>query len=275
MLGSMLVRHLSQYTPVQAVSRKDYNAIMEPDSKLEAIIQGSDYVINAIGAIPQRCENTGLLYSVNAIFPSRLAVVAERCGVKVINISTDCVYSGLRGGYLETDTPDAADDYGKSKALGEISNPYVLNLRCSIVGVEPKGGYSLFGWFLSRPKKYTAQGYVNHFWNGITTLHFSKICHGIIEGRAKMVEATNCTPHIIPSGWVTKYQLLKLCGEYFNRSDITIKPTVSVSHGENNTWVDRRLATVNQFMNSDLWAGAGYNTPPTIEQMVKELAEYG
>lgn len=280
MLGSMLVKYLSKYFKVVATARnKGYeppngveyrylDAVKCEIYEIENAIRGCNWVINAIGAIPQRVNNDCEMMLVNGLFPENLEVARESqddiLPCRVIHITTDCVYSGKKGHHCECDEIDYVDDiYGDSKFQGEQDGLDII--RCSIVGIESKGAYSLLGKFLSLPQNATFNGYTNHFWNGVTTLHFAKICRGMIE---RPIELHTLGQHLIPADSVSKYELLKLFAHYFNRKDITIIPV------EAPISIDRTLATEEGKINKTLWKNAGYSKPPTIEQMVKELAEY-
>lgn len=209
----------------------------------------ADWVINCIGKIKPHCDNVPSAIRVNALFPHKLPP-------NTIQIATDCVYSGRKGSYVETDEHDATDVYGKTKSLGEA--PHIKNLRCSIIGPEVKNHISLLDWFLKQDK---ANGFTNHLWNGITTYHFSKICQGIIDNK---IELPNLQ-HIVPADVVTKAELLRIMANAYERD-------IPVTDVEADVAVDRTLSTNNPELNARIWKAAGYDTPPTIKQMVQELA---
>lgn len=236
---------------------------------LVSLCKGYDLVINAIGRIKQRIRDQSLedraaTLRANALFAITLAQAAELIGCKVIQIATDCAFSGMRGKYAETDRHDADDLYGLSKSLGEVRSDNVFNLRCSIVGLELSSAYSLLNWFLSQPKGARICGYTNHVWNGIAALHFAKVCHGLLE----VTSPSTFDTHLIPSDSVTKYELLMIFAEAFNRNDLEIIPTEAPQK------IDRTLTTNNPTLNSELWKNAGYPCPPTIRAMVMEMASY-
>lgn len=236
---------------------------------LASLCKDYDLVINAIGRIKQRIRDQSLVdraatLRANALFAVTLAQAAELVGTKVIQIATDCAFSGMRGKYAETDRHDADDLYGLSKSLGEIRSDNVFNLRCSIVGLELASSYSLLNWFLSQPEGARIYGYTNHVWNGVAALHFAKVCHGLLEIKRPGTFDT----HLIPSDSVTKYELLMLFAEAFNRDDLEIIPTEAPQK------IDRTLTTINPELNSELWKNAGYSCPPTIQAMVMEMASY-
>jgi len=269
MLGSMLVDYLLLFYPVVATVRMpsqhrdmpnvEWRLLRAEDEGLP--IADCQWAINAIGIIPQRLPQSGYV-QVNSAFPRRLAAYAHRNGIRLIHASTDCVFSGRQGWYAEDCRPDATDAYGQAKILGEVDG--VCNLRCSLVGHGPNDSHSLLGWFLNQEHGATVPGYSNHLWNGLTTLHFAKICRAIIE--------TNITPaaraqHIVPTGYVSKYRLLRLFREYF-RPDITVEPVKTPDA------VNRTLATIYPEVNQALWEAAGYLEPPTIDMMVGDLSEW-
>jgi dTDP-4-dehydrorhamnose reductase len=256
MLGSMLVDYLSQYHEVVGTTRKQFDAL-KPDF---SVVQDCDWIINAIGEIPQRHRHSTTMYEVNGIFPWKLL---EEMRKPIIHITTDCVYSGQKGNYVETDVCDCVEEYGQSKWTGEFTKPYFNTLRCSIIGLEPDGNYSLLKWFLSQSHGAKVNGYLNYHWNGVTTLAFAKVCKGIIEnGYCPEFQ------HLVPADSMSKYFLLRLFAAYFEREDISISP---VNIGMK---IDRRLSTLFLEVNLRLWQMAGYSEPPSIERMIKELAEY-
>lgn len=267
MLGSMLVEYLSQFYQVVAMARTlppSNNGWRYFDTDSPMDFADCDYIINAIGAIPQKKPSIYTYSVVNVLFPLRLSQYAKQHGIKVIQIATDCVYSGETGNYTEDMPHDDTTQYGLSKSLGEASN--FINLRCSIIGHGPHDDYSLLGWFLNQPKGAEVSGYTNHQWNGLTTLHFAKICQAVIESR-KTWEWLHPVQHIVPKGSASKYELLCYFRECF-RPDITVMP-VSPDKA-----VDRTLATIYPEVNRQLWQAAGYLNPPSIVCMEKEYAEW-
>lgn len=273
MLGSMLVDYLSEFynivatsrnntlipSPINNVEDRQFDAIKSEDKELKRIVKDCDWIINAIGSIPQRndIKNEQVFIQTNQFFPTRLATL----NIPVIQIATDCVYSGVVGNYDEDYIPDPIGIYGRTKYAGEVSG--INHIRCSIIGPESHGK-SLLGKFLNLPEKAFQNGWRNVIWNGITTLHFAKLCRGIIENDIKLGQKI----HLIPTDIVTKYELLVDFAKEFNRGDITIVPV------DAETSINRSLATNNPSINKYLWECAGYKEPPTIRQMIKELAEY-
>jgi len=287
MLGSIVLDYFSgdDNFDVSAVLRKSDRRIelekLYPGVKFEIldaeegvaaikdVIKDSDWVINAIGIIkpyihddiPNEVERA---IRVNSLFPELLSQAANESNIRIIQIATDCVYSGEKGRYVEADIHDALDVYGKTKSLGETYQNNVQHLRCSIIGPEVEGHVSLLDWFLGQSREQEVNGFTNHQWNGVTTLHFAKLCKGIIaEGIS-----TGHLQHVVPGNIITKANLLKAFGKEFSRSDIKVNDT------EAPKVIDRTLDTSDEEMNKKLWKAAGYDSPPTVEDMVKELSEY-
>jgi len=143
--------------------------------------QHFDYCINCIGAIKQLHDmSSSEMYYLNASFPAVLANICTLYGTRLIHISTDCVFVGDRGHYLETDLPDARDAYGHSKFLGEQVSTSALVLRTSIVGPELKGSrHGLMAWFTN--EKGPVSGYTNAFFSGVTTLRLSRYIADLVR----------------------------------------------------------------------------------------------
>lgn len=237
--------------------------------EIRNVLNGAPWAVNAIGVIKPYIHDDNAAEveratRVNALFPHLLANAAEKCHCHILQIATDCVYSGRKGNYLENDDHDALDVYGKTKSLGEVFSPNVFHLRCSIIGPEPEAHVSLLDWLLWQKNGAVVRGFTNHLWNGITTLHFAKLCHGIISNNLSLRHIQ----HIIPAGKTTKFDLLKSLAESFRRTDLKIEPAKAA------TAIDRTLGTSNEILNRDLWAVCGFAHPPSIPEMVSELAAY-
>jgi len=188
-----------------------------------------DYVINAIGVtIPFSLKDPALTFFINSAFPHILSGIFKN---RLIHITTDCVYNGKESyPYDENSLKTPVDIYGISKSLGEPTN--CLTLRTSIIGRELQGFTSLLEWFLEQEGK-TIKGFTQHFWNGITTKEFGKICDKIIENRKQYPESGIF--HIF-SDTVSKYEMLLKFKEKFS-IDCKIIP-------DDSTGINRTLTTV-------------------------------
>lgn len=187
-----------------------------------------DYVINCIGVINKHCRDNDPVgiknaIRINALFPYELSdyYKIKFPDAKIIQIATDCVFSGQSGNYSERSVHDALDVYGKTQSLGEVIAPNFLNIRTSLIGPEEKNKISLLEWFLSHPNHSIIKGYSHHIWNGVTTLQYAQYCKEIINGRMfnKLLEKNN-TIHYCPNSTVTKYQLLNIFQDVFHTNFI-------------------------------------------------------
>ena len=225
-----------------------------------------DYVINCVGLTKSRIDESSpasraSAHRLNVEFPAELARVASLRGVKVIQVATDCVYSGLDGGYGESAPHDAMDVYGKTKSLGEIDSSSVMHLRCSLIGPELGRNSLFFEWVRQQPQGASISGYTDHHWNGLSSMAFGRVIRGILtQGLFKAG-----VQHLVPADQVTKDELVRMELESLGRHDVNVTSTTSQKS------VDRTLSTENPDFNKTLFAAAGYSALPTISQMVDEI----
>lgn len=272
MLGSMVSRVLIEsghdvITTDRDGSEDNLRFRVGSDSVSDLLrgVPGLAYVINAIGIIKPRINESSAAsrqtaIEVNGLFPYELAGTAEGLGVQVIQIATDCVYSGDTGMYTESDLHDPTDVYGKSKSLGEVPSPSVLHLRASIIGPEVGRQTSLWEWVRGQPANARINGFTNHRWNGVTTYHFGRVCAGLIGASSK----ESGVRHLVPGDIVTKASLVRDIAAASHRTDI------SVNDVEAQDEIDRTLSSDDINFSSGLWELAGYSVPPTVSEMVHE-----
>lgn len=171
-----------------------------------------DFVVNCIGILNQVAEeNPDIAIYVNGYFPHYLDRLSKEYNYKLIHITTDCVFSGKKGNYVESDFRDADSYYGRSKAIGEVNNNRTLTFRTSIIGPdENENGIGLFKWFTKQEGK--IKGYSNVFWSGVTTLELAKAIETSFE--------TNLTGlyHLVNNEKISKYELLKLFAKYTGKN---------------------------------------------------------
>jgi dTDP-4-dehydrorhamnose reductase len=249
---------------VSGITRDDFDCECADLSQIKNVLRGYDYVINCICFIKQHINETKSsdierAVKLNALFPHLLVRATD---AKIIQIATDCVFDGAKGGYVETDKHNALDVYGKTKSLGEVDADNFINIRCSIVGPEIKNKLSMLEWFLGQEKNARVSGYKNHLWNGVTTKTFAKICAGIIKNDYKFNKPLQ---HLIPADIVSKNDMLKIFAKHFCREDIVITALDAEQA------VNRTLNTINAAQNTLLWEMAGYDKIPEIEKLIKEM----
>lgn len=181
-----------------------------------------DVVVNCIGLIKQVAEANDVVpaLQINAVLPHRLSRLCDLTGSRFVHISTDCVFSGSSGGYTEEDESDAKDVYGKTKFLGEVHDPHCLTLRTSIIGHELQSNHGLIDWFLSQ--QHQCKGYTKAIFSGLPTVALARLVSDIIIERPNLSGLYH-----VSSEPITKYDLLKLVAEKYNKS-INILPDESV-----------------------------------------------
>ncbi|WOF15392.1 SDR family oxidoreductase [Methanoplanus sp. FWC-SCC4] len=217
----------SEYTIKHVFSNLNplYDVDADNISDIESAIKSSnpDVVVNCIGIVKQLPEAKDSIQSIkiNALFPHQVAKICREKGIRFIHISTDCVFSGKNGNYLESDFADADDLYGRTKYLGEVTGPGCLTLRTSIVGRELKGSNGLFEWFFSQNGK-QVDGYKKAVFSGLTTNALSEIICEITLNHPKLEGLYH-----VSSEPVDKYSLLSLVKEKYGLN-IQIVPDESV-----------------------------------------------
>jgi dTDP-4-dehydrorhamnose reductase len=197
------------FTSSQIVPHVD---ALKIDQLEQAIIKTKpDVVVNCIGVIKPLVEKVDIPATtyLNAKLPHELYKICQKKGIRLIHISTDCVFSGKKGNYLEDDPSDAEDVYGKTKYLGEVKGKGAFTIRTSIIGRELAGANGLLEWFLSN-KGGKVQGYTNAIFSGFPTLHLSRIFADIITKHQNL----NGIYHIA-SEPISKFNLLTLINNAF------------------------------------------------------------
>jgi dTDP-4-dehydrorhamnose reductase len=194
-----------------------FNLDVSNMEELKKIVDlGFDVVVNCIGILNKDAEdNPHKAIWFNSYFPHLLESLIKNTKTKLISISTDCVFSGKKGNYTESDSIDGQGFYAMSKAMGEILNEKDLTIRTSIIGPElNKEGIGLFHWFMTQ--KDGMSGYSQAFWSGITTIELAEVIHQTILQDIKGLLIVAGNPKI------DKYSLLKLFNNIFRNDVLTI-----------------------------------------------------
>lgn len=213
-----------------------------------------DAVVNAVGIVKQRDEAKQAITSIqiNALFPHQLADLCIPRGIRVIQISTDCVFSGLRGNYTEIDVPDPVDLYGRTKLLGELNRPGCLTLRTSIIGWQLNTFSSLLSWFALQRNKHI-KGYHKAIYSGFSTNVMAQLIGDILQTRPDLSGL-----YQVASEPISKYDLLVRLREFLGWDDIVID-------SDDQFFCDRSLSGLH-FSTATGWR------PPTWEAMLQGLA---
>lgn len=181
-----------------------------------------DSVINCIGILNQFADqNKELAIFLNSYFPHLLAEITKTMNTQIIHMSTDCVFSGKRGNYTETDFKDGESLYDRSKALGELDDNKNITMRNSVIGPDKnENGIGLLNWFLKQDG--IVNGYSRVIWTGLTTLQLAKA----MEYAAKI--KANGLYNMVYKDPINKYDLLKLFNKYFKNNELFIEPNAKL-----------------------------------------------
>lgn len=272
MLGHKLCQLLTSHEIVGTVRKdkdyyKGYSEVFANTSLIEHVdvldtvrLQSTikdiapDVTINCVGVIKQLKEAKDPVVSIkiNALLPHQIANICEESGSRLIQISTDCVFDGMKGSYSETDHPNAADIYGRTKCLGEVTDrDHCITLRTSIVGRELNTTSGLVEWFLSNKGK-KVKGFQKAIYTGFTTIALCNIINELIE---------NCPDlsglYQVSSEPINKYDFICKLRDAMNL-DIEIEP-------ETDFFMDRSLLC-------DRFKEETQFIPPSWDEMINQLA---
>lgn len=171
-----------------------------------------DVVVNCVGLTKHHREAEDPLLSIplNALLPHRLADLCAATGSRLVHVSTDCVFSGARGGYVEDDAPDAVDVYGKSKHLGEVDDTHAITLRTSTIGHELQSAYGLLEWFLSQQG--SCKGFNRAIFSGLPNTEFARVVRDVVIPRPELHGLYH-----VGADPIGKYELLKLIARVYGK----------------------------------------------------------
>lgn len=224
MLGNAMIRVLSEKTDwlvIGTARSEGAKRLFRPDIAARLIfgvdvdqydslirifgMNRPDIVVNCVGLIKQQAEADDPLQAIpiNAMLPHRLARLCELSGARLVHVGTDCVFSGEKGNYGETDLSDARDLYGKSKYLGEVAYPHTITLRTSIIGHELQSAHGLVGWFLSQQGH--CKGYTKAIFSGLPTVVLAQVIRDVVIPRPELFGVYH-----VAAQPISKYELLKL-----------------------------------------------------------------
>jgi dTDP-4-dehydrorhamnose reductase len=199
---------------IDGVSAHDFDGVVRAFA-----LARPEVVVNCVGIVKQdaAAKDPYQSIAVNALFPHRLARACAAAGARLIHLSTDCVFTGRRGNYKESDASDAEDIYGRTKWLGEVDYENCLTIRTSMIGRELEGAHGLVEWFLSQRGK-TVRGFRRAVFSGFTTGALAAIIGDIIADRRDLRGVRH-----VAAEPINKFDLLTLVRDAFE-SDIEIEP---------------------------------------------------
>ncbi|MGE8637353.1 MAG: dTDP-4-dehydrorhamnose reductase family protein [Achromobacter sp.] len=248
--GAAGLRHFSEASRQRLLTGVD---VLDNDSLVAAIGRVKpDVVINCIGLIKQLADANDPLVAlpVNAMLPHRLSRLCALASARLIHVSTDCVFDGRKGMYLESDPSDAEDLYGKSKYIGEVVNDaHAITLRTSIIGHEIGSNVALVDWFLSQSGP--VKGYQRAVFSGLPTTELARVMKDFVIPNPSLHGLYHCA--VAP---IDKYSLLTLVAQVYGKQ-IDIVPDDKVK-------IDRSLDATR------LLQATGY-TPPSWPELIQDM----
>ena len=270
LIGSTVFRYLSgndNFAVFGTIRNPSDKRFFSPSqaAKLNTEIQASSYhkwnqifkkirpnvVINCLGITKHLQGGNDPLRTIpiNAYFPHYLNALCQEYRARLIHISSDCVFSGSRGSYSEGESPDAEDFYGRSKALGEITQGSGVTLRTSTIGHELNTAFGLLEWFLGQ--KGSCQGFKKAFFSGVSTIELAKIIEQYVLPNPQLQGLYHVGAHKI-----SKFDLLTQIAREYGKK-IEIIPNAAFK-------IDRSLDS------SRFYDATGYK-PPSWRQLIKEM----
>ena len=243
-------RLFEQGTAFYEIDARQTNALLQVIADLRP-----EAVVNAIGIVKQRSEAKEVIPSleINSLLPHRLALMCRTVGARLVHLSTDCVFSGRKGNYCETDYSDADDLYGRTKLLGEVSESHCFTLRTSMIGPELTRKTGLLEWFLAQ-RGQTVKGYTKSIFSGFPTSELARIVERVLVD----IPTVHGVYHVAARP-ISKYEVLTLIRDRLHLP-ITIE--------QDSTFECDRSLDATRFHRD-----TGY-TPPPWDLMIDDMASH-
>ena len=215
-------------------------------------------VINCSGITKQLTfqDSAASIIKVNSLFPHQLAEVCTEYNARLVQLSTDCIYSGTKGLYKEEDPSDALDLYGKTKFLGEVDSENVITLRKSTIGLELNSNHGLIEWFLKQKDK--VNGYTKAIYSGFTSVVLAELIEKIIVEQKSLSGIWN-----LASSPISKFDLLRGLADRLDKFEIEIVPDDKIN-------IDRSLDPT-KFNELTGYVSPSWNS--MLDQLAEEINE--
>lgn len=273
MLGNAVFRYCSEDSQHEVIGSARSDSVRRnlPEALGQRIVTGTDVdnqdslallfakvkpdvVINCVGLIKQMADANDPLQAIpiNSLLPHRLARLCDIAGARLIHVSTDCVFSGSKGNYLESDASDAKDLYGRSKFMGEVDYPHCITLRTSIIGHELNSAKSLVGWFLAQQG--SVKGYTKAIFSGLPTIELAHVIRDVVLPQP----ALRGLYHVAAEP-INKFDLLTLVAESY-RKEIEIV-------------ADEQLV-IDRSLNAQRFRAATGYVAPAWPELIQKMANF-
>ena len=248
MIGSAMFRVLSEqkawqvFGTMRSADAKRFFPSVNPECLLDGIhVEDQDalvrvfakvrpdVVVNCIGLTKHHKESDDAILGIplNALLPHRMAELCAVAKARLIHVSTDCVFSGKKGGYTEDDQADASDLYGKAKFLGEVYYPHTITLRTSTIGHELQSAHGLLDWFLSQQGQ--CKGFKRAVFSGLPNTVFAQVVRDVVIPRPDLSGLYH-----VGAQQVDKYDLLHLIAKIYGKLiDIVLEDQFTIDRSLN------------------------------------------
>ncbi len=213
---------LLSHTPfkVDTVDLLDTSLISD---KIDSIHPDAIIHCAAVANLEEAESNPDMAYRINTLASGEIASLATRHNIKLIYISTDAVFNGVKGNYVETDTPEPNNVYAKSKLAGEWAveeaNPDAIIARVNFFGWSLSGQRSLAEFFFNRLQAgLPMNGFTDVFFCPLYVEHLSKILLDMINSNLSGLY------HVISPQTISKYEFGLSIAKRFNFNPSLISP---------------------------------------------------
>lgn len=230
LLGNAMFRSLSKLAGARvtgSIRSLDRRALFAPEHAAQlAVLENAedatqlarlldaaapDVVVNCVAAGRPAPADPLRSIQVYSVLPQRLSHLCRLANARLVQISSDGVFSGKRGSYSEDDVPDADDLYGISKLLGEISAPHAITLRTSIIGHEMQSGSGLLEWFLAQRRQ--CRCYTRAIFSGFPTIVLADVVRDVVLPRPELSGIFHLATRPI-----SKFDLLQLVASRYGKN---------------------------------------------------------
>ena len=213
-----------------------------------------EVVINCISLSKQLLKSADplLMVPIYSMLPHQLAKLCKDVGARLVQISTDGVFSGKKGNYTEDDSPDAKDIYGLTKYIGEVYDTNTITIRTSIIGHELQSKNGLVDWFLSQQGQCTC--FSRAIFSGFPTVVLAQIIRDIVIPNTDL----NGLYHIA-SNPISKCDLLRLIAEVY---------------GKKIKLITNNKVEINRSLNAERFQAITGYTSPDWPELIKLMHSY-
>jgi dTDP-4-dehydrorhamnose reductase len=205
------------------------------ENKIKEVVRkiNPDFVINTAAMTNvDLCETErDLAHKINALGAKYIGEVCKEIGCYLCHISTDYVFDGEKGDYVEEDEINPINYYGYTKAegerlLNELDHDSMSIVRISVPYCISPVKVNFFMWVLERLKNNEVVNAVIDQWN--TPTYVNEFVYGVVKIYEKDVKGLL---HFGGGEKVSRYEFALKVAEVFGFDESLIKPVKSSELG--------------------------------------------